>query len=37
MDASGSTPDTEVDAEAHPTAKKLLTACRKFFSEIDNL
>jgi hypothetical protein len=37
MEVFGSTPNTEVDVEAHPTAKKLLTTCQKFFSEIDNL
>jgi hypothetical protein len=37
MDASTSTPDTEVDIEAHSTAKQLLTTCRKFFGEINNL
>jgi len=38
MDAySGGTQETEVDIVAHPTAKKLLSTCRKFFSEIDNL
>jgi hypothetical protein len=37
MEASGATLDTEVDIVAHPTAKKLLTTCRKFFSEIENL
>jgi hypothetical protein len=37
MDASGGTQDTEVDIVAYPTAKKLLTTCRKFFGEIENL
>jgi hypothetical protein len=34
MDYTG---NIEVDIEAHPTAKKLVTRCRDFFSEIDNL
>jgi hypothetical protein len=29
--------NNEVDIEAHPTAKRLVTTCEKFFSEIDNL
>ena len=37
MDSSGGTLETEVDVVAHPTAEKLLSTCRKFFSEIDNL
>jgi hypothetical protein len=37
MDAYSGGLDTEVDVEVHPTAKKLLSTCRKFFSEIDNL
>ena len=37
MDTLNGTPETEVDIVAHPTAKKLLSTCRKFFSEIDNL
>jgi hypothetical protein len=37
MDASGGTQDTEVDIVAHPTAKKLLTTCRRFFGEVENL
>jgi len=34
MDYTG---NTEVDIEAYPTAKNLVTRCRDFFSEIDNL
>jgi hypothetical protein len=34
MDPTG---NTEVDIEAYPTAQKLVTRCREFFSEIDNL
>ena len=37
MDAYSGTQDASVDIEAHPTAKKLLETCQKFFSEIDNL
>jgi hypothetical protein len=36
-DPNGSTPNTEVDIENNPAAKKLVTICRAFFSEIDNL
>lgn len=36
-DPNGSTPNTEVDIEKYPTAKRLVNTCRAFFSEIDNL
>ncbi|KUJ07412.1 p-hydroxylaminobenzoate lyase [Mollisia scopiformis] len=29
--------NTEVDVAAYPTAQKLVTTCKQFFSEIDNL
>jgi len=29
--------DKEVDVQAYPTAKRLVAACEKFFSEIDSL
>jgi hypothetical protein len=34
MDYTG---NTEVDIEAHPTAKKLVSRSRDFIGEIDNL
>lgn len=37
MDDPGIFANTEVDLEKNPTAKKLVTTCREFFSEVDNL
>jgi hypothetical protein len=30
-------PPTEVDLTAHPTAQKLVSRCRDFFSEVEDL